>query len=82
MAKGKGSKGMGKYPKGPIRQHHALATGAALQKPNTAKKGGGFDTCGKGAARANMGKGGTISSSGSTGGPRGGSIPASKMTPA
>lgn len=82
MAKSKGGKGMGKYPKGPIRQHHSLATGAALQKPNTAKKGGGFDTCSKGAAPANMGKGGTISSSGTTGGPRGGSIPASKMTPA
>lgn len=76
------SKGMSKYPKGPVRQHHALATGASLAKPNTANKGGGFDKCGKGAAPANMGKGGTISSSGTTGGPRGGSIPASKMTPA
>jgi len=76
------SKGMSKYPKGPIRQHHALATGAGLQKPNTAKKGGGFDTCSKGPVKENMGKGGTISSSGTTGGPRGGKIPASKMTPA
>ena len=76
------SKGMSKYPKGPIRQHHALATGAGLQKPNTADKGGGFDTCGKGPVSENMGKGGTISSSGDTGGPRGGKIPASKMTPA
>lgn len=82
MAKDTGSKGMKKYPKGPIRQHHALATGAALQKPNTANKGGGFDTCGKGPVSENMGKGGTISSSGDTGGPRGGKIPASKMTPA
>ncbi len=82
MAKDTGSKGMSKYPAGPIRQHHALATGKGLQKPNTANKGGGFDKCGKGAAPANMGKGGTISSSGTTGGPRGGSIPGSKMTPA
>ena len=76
------SKGMSKYPKGPIRQHHALATGAGLQTANKADKGGGFDTCGKGPVRENMGKGGTISSSGDTGGPRGGKIPASKMTPA
>lgn len=82
MAKGKGGKGMGKYPAGKLNQHKALATGAALQKPNMAKKGGGFDTCGKGAAPENMGKGGKISSSGTTGGPRGGKIPASKMTPA
>lgn len=82
MTKGKGGKGMGKYPAGKLNQHKALATGAKLQTANTANKGGGFDKCGKGAARANMGKGGTISSSGTTGGPRGGSIPASKMTPA
>ncbi len=80
--KGTHSKGMSKYPKGPIRQHHALATGASLQTANKADKGGEFDKAGKGAAPANMGKGGTISSSGDTGGPRGGSIPASKMTPA
>jgi len=82
MAKGKGGKGMGKYPAGKLNQHKALATGCKLATVNKADKGGGFDTCGKGAAPANMGKGGTISSSGDTGGPRGGSIPASKMTPA
>ncbi len=83
MARGnvKGGK-MGKYPKGHLNQHKSLATGASLQTANKADKGGGFDKCGKGAAPANMGKGGTISSSGTTGGPRGGSIPASKMTPA
>lgn len=73
---------MKKYPRGHIRQHHALATGAPLAKANTADKGGEFDTCGKGAAPPATGKGGTISSSGSTGGPRGGKIPASTMTKA
>lgn len=82
MAKDTGSKGMSKYPPGKLNQHKALATGAKLQTANTANKGGGFDKCGSGAAPANMGKGGKISSSGTTGGPRGGSIPASKMTPA
>ena len=73
---------MGKYPKGPISQHKSLATGAAIQTANKADKGGEFDTCGPGAKSPSMGKGGTISSSGDTGGPRGGKIPASKMTPA
>ena len=69
-------KNIGYYPKGPINQHKSMATGAGLTKVNTSDKGGGFD--GKGG----MGKGGTISSSGTTGGPRGGKVPKSTMTPA
>jgi hypothetical protein len=65
-----------KYPAGPINQHKALATGAALPKVNTANKGGDCNL------KGGMGKGGTISSSGDTGGPRGGKVPASRMTPA
>lgn len=67
---------MKKYPKGPIRQHHALATGCTLRKANTANKGGDVNL------KGGMGKGGTISSSGTTGGPRGGKVPKPKMTPA
>ena len=55
-------KGMGKYPKGPIHQHKSLATGAALQKANTANKGGDVNL------KGGMGKGGKICSSGNTGG--------------
>jgi hypothetical protein len=65
-----------KYPKGPLNQHKALATGVALPKANTSDKGGGFG------GEGGMGKGGTISSSGDTGGPRGGKVPKSGFTPA
>jgi hypothetical protein len=76
MKNGTHSKGMGTYPKGPIRQHKSLATGASLQKANTANKGGDVNL------KGGMGKGGTISSSGDTGGPRGGSVPkTSRSTP-
>lgn len=61
------------YPKGPIRQHHSLATGKPLQKANTAAKGGGVNL------KGGMGKGGKISSSGDTGGPTGGRPTASKL---
>lgn len=61
------------YPKGPINQHKALATGKPLRKANTANKGGDVNL------KGGMGKGGKISSSGDTGGPRGGSPKASKM---
>lgn len=75
--KGTHSKGMGKYPKGPINQHTALATGAALQKANTKDLGGEVNL------KGGMGKGGTISSSGDTGGPRGKPVPTtSRSTPA
>jgi len=71
------SKGMGKYPKGPIPQHTSLATGAALQKANMKDLGGEVNL------KGGMGKGGTISSSGDTGGPRGQSVPkTSRSTPA
>ncbi len=65
-----------KYPKGAINQHKMLATGEGLRKANTANKGGDVNL------KGGMGKGGTISSSGDTGGPRGGKVPASTMTPA
>ncbi len=61
--KGEKSKSMGSYPKGPIRQHHALATGKPLQTAKTADKGGEVNL------KGGMGKGGKISSSGDTGGP-------------
>lgn len=67
---------MKKYPKGPIRQHHALATGAGLKTCNKAKKGGGFD-----AGSGHTGPG-SVSSSGDTGGPKSGKVPSSNMTPA
>jgi len=73
MAKGKGGKGMSKYPKGHINQHKSLATGAALETCNKADKGGNVNL------KGGMGKGGKISSSGNTGGPRGGSPKASKL---
>ena len=62
MKDGTGSKKVGKYPKGPIHQHKALATGAALQKPDTRDLGGDVNLPG------GIGKGGRISSSGDTGG--------------
>ena len=65
-----------KYPAGPMNQHKLLATGKPLRKANTAKKGGDCNL------KGGMGKGGTISSSGDTGGPRGGKVPKSTMTPA
>ncbi len=65
-----------KYPAGPLNQHKQLATGQSLRKANTANKGGDMNL------KGGMGKGGTISSSGDTGGPRGGKVPASRMTPA
>lgn len=74
--KGEKSHGMGKYPSGAINQHKALATGCTLRKPNTANKGGDVNL------KGGMGKGGKISSSGTTGGPRGGKVPKSTMTPA
>jgi hypothetical protein len=67
---------MKKYPKGPIRQHHALATGVGIQTANKAKKGGGFDA-GSGHTPAS-----SVSSSGDTGGPKCGKVPSSNMTPA
>jgi len=67
---------MKKYPSGAINQHKALATGKSIAKANTSKKGGGFD-----AGSGNCGPG-SVSSSGDTGGPKCGSVPASKMTPA
>jgi len=71
------SKGMGKYPSGAISQHKSLATGASLQTTKTADKGGEVNL------KGGMGKGGTISSSGDTGGPRGGCPPkTSRSTPA
>ncbi len=77
MKNGTHSKGMGKYPAGAISQHKSLATGASLQKANTADKGGDMNL------KGGMGKGGTISSSGDTGGPRGGCPPkTSRSTPA
>ena len=77
MKDGTHSRGMGKYPSGAISQHKALATGVAIQKANTADKGGEVNL------KGGMGKGGTISSSGDTGGPRGGSPPkTSRSTPA
>jgi hypothetical protein len=75
MSDDKGGK-MGKYPKGAIRQHQRLATGAPLQKVNSK------DLNPHGWGPGGMGKGGTISSSGDTGGPRGGKVPNSTMTPA
>lgn len=66
MKDGTHSRGMGKYPSGAISQHKALATGVAIQKANTADKGGEVNL------KGGMGKGGTISSSGDTGGPKGG----------
>ena len=71
--KGEKSKGMGKYPSGAINQHKALATGCALRKPNSKDMGGAVNL------KGGMGKGGKISSSGDTGGPRGGSPKASKL---
>lgn len=66
-----------KYPAGPINQHKALATGQPLRKVSTANKGGDMNL------KGGMGKGGTISSSGDTGGPRGQSVPhTSRSTPA
>ncbi len=66
-----------KYPKGPISQHKALATGAALQTAKTKDLGGDANL------KGGMGKGGTISSSGDTGGPRNQSVPrTSRSTPA
>jgi hypothetical protein len=56
----KGSK-MGKWPKGAINQHKALATGAALPKADTRDLGGEVNL------KGGMGKGGKISSSGDTG---------------
>jgi hypothetical protein len=77
MANDTGSKGMRKYPSGPIHQHKSLATGSSLQKADTKNLGGEVNL------KGGMGKGGTISSSGSTGGPRGGSPPkTSRSTPA
>ncbi len=77
MKNGTHSKGMGKWPKGAINQHKALATGAALPKADTRDLGGDMNL------KGGMGKGGTISSSGDTGGPRGGSVPkTSRSTPA
>jgi hypothetical protein len=71
------SKGMSKYPSGPIHQHKSLATGAPLQKAKTKNLGGEVNL------KGGMGKGGTISSSGTTGGPRGGSPPSPpRSTPA
>lgn len=64
---------MKKYPKGNLNQHKRLATGESLIKPNTANKGGDVNL------KGGMGKGGKISSSGETGGPRGGSPKASKL---
>ena len=66
---------MKKYPSGAINQHKALATGAGLRKPNSAGKGGGFGGSGHTPASS-------VSSSGDTGGPKCGKVPASKMTPA
>lgn len=66
-----------KYPAGPIHQHKSLATGAALPKVNTKDLGGDCNL------KGGMGKGGTISSSGNTGGPRNQSVPrTSRSTPA
>ena len=65
-----------KYPAGPLNQHKALATGKPLQSVNKADKGGDCNL------KGGMGKGGTISSSGDTGGPRNQKVPASRMTPA
>ena len=62
MAKDTGSKGMSKYPSGAINQHKSLATGASLPKANTKDLGGEVNL------KGGMGKGGTISSSGDTGG--------------
>jgi hypothetical protein len=77
MKNGTHSKGMSKYPAGALNQHKALATGAALPKCDTSDKGGEVNL------KGGMGKGGTISSSGDTGGPRGGSPPkTSRSTPA
>ena len=78
MKDGTHSKGMGKYPKGHLNQHKSLATGAALE------------TCDKrdldpnGWGPGGRGKGGTVSSSGTTGSPvGGGSVPkTSRSTPA
>ena len=36
-------KDIGYYPKGPINQHKALATGASLPECDTRDLGGGFD---------------------------------------
>lgn len=55
------AKNTGKYPKGHINQHKALATGAALERANTKN----MDPSGFGPG--GMGKGGKISSSGETG---------------
>lgn len=66
-----------KYPAGPLNQHKQLATGQPLRKVNTANKGGDCNL------KGGMGKGGKISSSGDTGGPRGQSVPrTSRSTPA
>ncbi len=70
---------MKNYPKGPINQHKALATGASLPKANTSNK----ETVpspwgdGKGAAA-----GRTNISSGSTGKGGGKAVPKSTFTPA
>lgn len=59
--KGEKSKGMGKYPSGPINQHKALATGCEMRKVNRKDLGGAVNL------KGGMGKGGRISSSGTTG---------------
>jgi hypothetical protein len=68
------AKAPGKYPTGPIRQHKALATGASLAKANLADKNP------TGWGPGGIGKGGTISSTGDTGGPRGKQVPKGPMT--
>ena len=67
---------MKKYPTTKLNQHKALATGAPLAKCNKADK----DPSGWGPG--GMGKGGTVSSSGTTGSGRGRGVPKSTFTPA
>ena len=67
---------MKKYPKGAINQHKLLATGQPLRKCNKTDKGGDMNL------KGGKGKGGTVSSSGTTGSPvGGGKVPASTTVP-
>lgn len=72
-------KDIGYYPKGPINQHKALATGAKLPKANTSNKETVPSPWGGGGAT----EGGTnIKSGTSTGSGGGKGVPKSTFTPA
>ena len=62
------------YPKGPINQHKALATGQTLRKPNGKNMGGDMNL--KGDVKTSH-----FSSSGTTGGPMNQKTPGSTTVP-